>query len=68
MDARRAGRQIRQLVDFIKLEAREKATEIRLKAEHDFNVEKQKLVVAAKKKLGDDFGRKEKEMETRRRM
>lgn len=68
MDQSRAGRQIQQLVDFIKLEAREKATEIRVKTEHDFNVERQKTVQAAKRKMEQEFARREKELEMRHRM
>jgi len=34
-------RQIRQMVNFILQEAKEKASEINVKAEHDFSMEKQ---------------------------
>ena len=36
-----ADRQIRQMVNFILQEAQEKASEIYLKTEHDFSLEKQ---------------------------
>ena len=36
-----ADRQIRQMVNFILQEAKEKASEIYVKAEHDFSLEKQ---------------------------
>ena len=36
-----AERQIRQMVNFILQEAREKASEIYVKTEHDFSLEKQ---------------------------
>mmetsp|Transcript_28094 Transcript_28094/g.66379 ORF Transcript_28094/g.66379 Transcript_28094/m.66379 type:complete len:230 (+) Transcript_28094:130-819(+) len=68
MDPSRAGRQIQQLVDFIKLEAREKATEIRVKTEHDFNLERQKMVTAARRKLETEFARREKELEMAHRI
>ena len=36
-----ADRQIKQMVNFILQEAKEKASEIYMKAEHDFSLEKQ---------------------------
>lgn len=55
-----ADRQIRQMVEFIRLEAKEKAAEIRAKAKADADVEKQMAVVNAKAKIGEEFDRKEK--------
>ena len=39
------------MVNFILQEAHEKANEIRVKTEHDFNVEKQTLIHAARQRL-----------------
>ena len=48
------------MADFIRLEAKEKAAEIRAKAAADATLERQNVVRDAKLKLGDDFDRKEK--------
>jgi len=47
--------QIRQMVNFILQEAHEKANEIRIKTEHDFNIEKQMLVHNAKLALAEEY-------------
>jgi len=39
-----ANKRIKQMINFIKQEAHEKAEEIRLKAEEDFQVEKGKII------------------------
>ena len=48
------------MADFIRLEAKEKAAEIRAKAAADAAIEKQNAVRDAKMKLSDDFDKKEK--------
>jgi V-type H+-transporting ATPase subunit E len=68
MDDRDFEKQINQMCEFIMLEAREKSNEIHLKTEHDFNLEKQMMVHNSKLKLQQDFKRKEKDMETQKRM
>jgi len=60
--------QIRQMVNFILQEAHEKANEIRVKTEHDFNLEKQTLVHEAKLNIQDDFAKKEKDREIQERI
>lgn len=60
--------QIRQMVNFILQEAHEKANEIRVKTEHDFNLEKQTLVHEAKLAVQDEFARKEKDREIQERI
>jgi len=60
--------QIRQMVNFILQEAHEKANEIRVKTEHDFNLEKQTLVHEAKLNIQDEFAKKEKEKEVQERI
>ncbi len=47
--------------NFILQEAHEKANEVRIKTEHDFNLEKQNLIHAEKLKVKDLFLKKEKE-------
>uniref|UniRef100_M4C544 V-type proton ATPase subunit E n=1 Tax=Hyaloperonospora arabidopsidis (strain Emoy2) TaxID=559515 RepID=M4C544_HYAAE len=68
MNAGDADRQIKQMVNFILQEAHEKANEIRIKTEHDFNLEKQLLVHNAKLKIQDEYKRKEKEREVNKRI
>lgn len=60
--------QIRQMVNFILQEAHEKANEIRIKTEHDFNVEKQTLVHAARQRLNEEYAQKEREREVQARI
>jgi V-type H+-transporting ATPase subunit E len=68
MNASDADRQIKQMVNFILQEAQEKANEIRIKTEHDFNLEKQMLVHNAKIKIQEEYARKEKEREVNKRI
>mmetsp|Transcript_38496 Transcript_38496/g.71111 ORF Transcript_38496/g.71111 Transcript_38496/m.71111 type:complete len:221 (-) Transcript_38496:258-920(-) len=63
-----ASDQIRQMVNFILQEAHEKANEIRVKTEHDFNLEKQTLVHEAKLNIQEDFAKKEKDREIQERI
>eukprot|EP00540_Astrosyne_radiata_P011196 CAMPEP_0116851604 /NCGR_PEP_ID=MMETSP0418-20121206/16823_1 /TAXON_ID=1158023 /ORGANISM="Astrosyne radiata, Strain 13vi08-1A" /LENGTH=223 /DNA_ID=CAMNT_0004483661 /DNA_START=34 /DNA_END=705 /DNA_ORIENTATION=+ len=63
-----ASDQIRQMVNFILQEAHEKANEIRVKTEHDFNLEKQTLVHEAKLNIQDEFAKKEKDREVQERI
>ena len=63
-----ASEQIRQMVNFILQEAHEKANEIRVKTEHDFNLEKQTLVHEAKLAIQEEFAKKEKDREVQERI
>lgn len=63
-----SGDQIRQMVNFILQEAHEKANEIRVKTEHDFNLEKQTLVHEAKLNVQDEFTKKMKDQEIQERI
>mmetsp|Transcript_20866 Transcript_20866/g.29446 ORF Transcript_20866/g.29446 Transcript_20866/m.29446 type:complete len:222 (+) Transcript_20866:141-806(+) len=63
-----ASDQIRQMVNFILQEAHEKANEIRVKTEHDFNLEKQTLVHEAKLNVQDEFAKKDKDREIQERI
>jgi V-type H+-transporting ATPase subunit E len=56
------------MVNFILQEAHEKANEIRVKTEHDFNLEKQTLVHEAKLNIQDEFAKKEKDREVEERI
>eukprot|EP00824_Muranothrix_gubernata_P027047 TRINITY_DN995_c1_g1_i3.p1 TRINITY_DN995_c1_g1~~TRINITY_DN995_c1_g1_i3.p1 ORF type:complete len:234 (-),score=69.82 TRINITY_DN995_c1_g1_i3:56-757(-) len=61
-------KQIRQMVSFIKQEAQEKAQEIMVKAEEEFNIEKLQLVEAEKAKIRLEYERKEKQVEVQKRI
>ncbi|KAK3212832.1 hypothetical protein Dsin_017538 [Dipteronia sinensis] len=57
------SKQIQQMVRFIRLEAEEKANEISIAAEEEFNIEKLQLVEVEKKKIRQDYERKGKQVE-----
>ena len=56
------------MVQFIHQEAREKAAEIKLKTDEEFNIEKLRMVEAEKQKIRADYERKEKQEEVKKRM
>jgi len=60
--------QIKQMVSFIQQEANEKANEIKLKADEEFNIEKLRMVEAEKAKIRAEYERKEKQIEVQKRM
>ncbi|XP_024368002.1 V-type proton ATPase subunit E [Physcomitrium patens] len=62
------SKQVQQLVQFIRQEAEEKANEISVSAEEEFNIEKLQIVEAEKKKIRQEFERKEKQVEVRRKI
>ncbi|KAF8675824.1 hypothetical protein HU200_047315 [Digitaria exilis] len=55
------SKQIQQMVRFIRQEAEEKASEISVSAEEEFNIEKLQLVEAEKKKIRQEYEKKEKQ-------
>lgn len=62
------AKQIQQMVRFIRQEAEEKASEISVSAEEEFNIEKLQLVEAEKKKIRQEYERKEKQVEVRKKI
>jgi len=60
--------QINQMVQFIHQEAKEKAAEIKLKTDEEFNIEKLRMVEAEKTKVRAEYERKEKQVEVQRRI
>ncbi|CAH9117098.1 unnamed protein product [Cuscuta europaea] len=62
------SKQIQQMVRFIRQEAEEKANEISVSAEEEFNIEKLQLVEAEKKKIRQEFERKEKQVDVRKKI
>ncbi|KAA8517620.1 hypothetical protein F0562_015094 [Nyssa sinensis] len=62
------SKQIQQMVRFIRQEAEEKANEISVAAEEEFNIEKLQLVEAEKKKIRQEYERKSKQVEVRKKI
>ncbi|XP_010545282.1 PREDICTED: V-type proton ATPase subunit E3 isoform X1 [Tarenaya hassleriana] len=62
------SQQIQQMVRFINQEAEEKANEISISAEEEFNIEKLQLVEAQKKKIRQEYEKKEKQVEVRKKI
>ncbi|KAL3920782.1 MAG: hypothetical protein SGPRY_005130 [Prymnesium sp.] len=60
--------QINQMVQFIHQEAKEKAAEIKLKADEEFNIEKLRMVMAEKQKIRQEMERKEMQVEVQKRI
>lgn len=56
------------MVRFIRQEAEEKANEIAVSAEEEFNIEKLQLVEAEKKKIRQEYEKKEKQVEVRKKI
>jgi V-type H+-transporting ATPase subunit E len=56
------------MVAFIESEAKEKAQEIRVRAEEEFQVQRQSFVQAEKAKITKEYERKEKAEEVQRKM
>ncbi|CAI0408566.1 unnamed protein product [Linum tenue] len=61
-------KQIQQMCRFIRQEAEEKANEISVSAEEEFNIEKLQLLEAEKKKIRQEYERKEKQVDVRKKM
>jgi hypothetical protein len=57
-----------QMVQFIHQEAKEKANEIKLKTDEEFNIEKLRMVEAEKQKIRAEYERKEKQVEVQKRI
>ncbi|XP_042012224.1 V-type proton ATPase subunit E-like isoform X2 [Salvia splendens] len=62
------SKQIQQMVCFIRQEAEEKANEISVSAEEEFNIEKLLLVEAEKKKIRQEYERKDKQVQVRKKI
>jgi|TARA_B110000977_G_scaffold191910_1_gene264704 V-type H+-transporting ATPase subunit E len=68
MNEHEVDRQINQMVQFIKQEAEEKASEIRVAAEEEFNIEKLQMVETEKQKIRKEYERKEASVEVRKKI
>ena len=56
------------MIKFIQQEASEKAQEIKLKADEEFNIEKLRMVEGEKQKIRAEYERKEKNVEVQKRI
>jgi len=61
-------KQLKQMVSFILKEANEKAEEIKVKANEEFNIEKQRLLQAERVKILKDFEKKNKQVEVQKKI
>jgi len=68
MNDSQVKQQIQQMVSFIRQEAEEKAAEIGVKAEEDFNIRKLSAVEAAREKIRAEYERKTKLIQVNRKM
>ncbi|KAF7845198.1 V-type proton ATPase subunit E2 [Senna tora] len=62
------SKQIQQMIRFIRQEAEEKANEISVAAEEEFNIEKLQLLEAEKKKIKQEYERKAKQIDVRKKI
>jgi len=63
-----ATKRIKQMINFIKQEAQEKAEEIRVKAEEEFQIEKGRILNPERLKLNQEFEKKFKDLEIQRKI
>ncbi|KAB2621788.1 V-type proton ATPase subunit E2-like [Pyrus ussuriensis x Pyrus communis] len=62
------SKQIQQMVRFIRQAAEEKANEISVSAEEEFNIEKLQIVEAEKKKIRQEYDRKAKQVDVKKKI
>lgn len=68
MNDAQVRQQIQQMVSFIRQEADDKANEIRVKAEEDFNIRKLSAVEAAREKIRAEYEKKVKQIDVNRKI
>lgn len=68
MNDSQVRQQIQQMVSFIKQEADDKANEIRVKAEEDFNIRKLSAVESAREKIRAEYEKKVKQIDINRKI
>ncbi|CAN8063034.1 unnamed protein product [Agarophyton chilense] len=68
MNDAQVKQQIQQMVSFIRQEADDKANEIRVKAEEDFNIRKLSAVEAAREKIRVEYEKKVKQIDVNRKI
>lgn len=68
MNDAQVKQQIQQMVSFIRQEANDKANEIRVKAEEDFNIRKLSAVEAAREKIRAEYEKKVNQIDVNRKI
>lgn len=68
MNDAQVKQQIQQMVSFIKQEANDKANEIRVKAEEDFNIRKLSAVESAREKIRAEYEKKVRQIDINRKI
>lgn len=68
MNDAQVKQQIQQMVSFIRQEANDKANEIRVKAEEDFNIRKLSAVESAREKIRAEYEKKVKQIDVNRKI
>lgn len=68
MNESEVERQIEQMCQFVKQEAEEKANEIKISAEEDFNIEKLQLLESEKAKIRKEYERREGQIEVKKKI
>lgn len=68
MNDAQVKQQIQQMVSFIRQEANDKANEIRVKAEEDFNIRKLTAVETAREKIRAEYQKKVKQIDVNRKI
>jgi V-type H+-transporting ATPase subunit E len=61
-------KQIAQMVEFIRQEAREKAEEIKVKTDNEFNILKLEVIEQAKIRIKEEYKRKEQDVLVQQKM
>lgn len=61
-------KQISIMISFIEKEAQEKASEIRVKSDEEFTIEKARIVQSQKQKITQEFEKKEKQVLINKKM
>merc|ERR1719220_1078429 len=67
-DDKEAKKRITQMINFIYQEAREKADEIKMKADEEFQIEKGRILNPERLKLNQEFDRKFKDLEIKQKI
>lgn len=68
MNDAQVKQQIQQMVSFIRQEANDKANEIRVKAEEDFNIRKLSAVESARERIRSEYEKKVKQIDVNRKI
>ena len=61
-------RRIEQMCEFIKQEAREKANEIKIKTQEEFDLDRQMIAQEGKSKVREEYAKKEKDLQVQQRI